>query len=284
VIDLLPHVQVLAFTSTNKATSTFREAIRKLGSTARCYSYDPLHVHQTEFGTLAGISQHQIVAGTPDYLLELIRRNALKTRELKLLVIDDVDQLIEAGFEEQMLEVYRHIPLLAQIVASCTVLSPSVINTTAKFLVDPLRISVNRDEGISMSAQHFFAKVTTELKLTVLRALISRLGSNQVVVLCRYVNQISILDDNRNPYVYRLEETTGSWDREERIRAFKRYSRATLLTTEAAFPIADLSNLSIILIIYDIPSDTDEIRVIYDLERHHGAEMIELLWDGKALH
>ncbi|KDN47393.1 hypothetical protein RSAG8_03533, partial [Rhizoctonia solani AG-8 WAC10335] len=194
VIDPLPHFQVLVFTSTDQTAAGFQEIVSKLGSNSAplCYSYDPSHIRQIEFDTLAGLNRHRIVAGTPDYLLELINRKILKTHNLKLLVLDDVDKLIEAAAEEKILEIYRQIPPLAQIAASCTVLSSPVTNTTLKFLVDPLRISVDRGEGISMSAKHFFVKLPADKKLTALHALISRMGSRNAAILCRNTSQARV--------------------------------------------------------------------------------------------
>ncbi|KAG8714636.1 RNA helicase [Ceratobasidium sp. 423] len=314
IIDPLPYVQALIFTPTDKAAA-FQEIVEKLrpSLSSRCYSHDPLHVRQTKFANLAQVNRHHIVAGTPDYVLGLIRRNILKTHNLKLLVLDDVDELIETGFEEQILEAYRQIPPLAQIVA--TSLSSSIVNAVTKFLVDPLRISVNSVEGVPTSAQHFFVKVPVGLKSTVLQALTSKLGSDNIVILCRRVDEISIQDPSRRKdNIRRLEQTTRSPDRRNLTRQFKESSRATLATTdsEAAFPTDELSDSSATLIIYNIPSDTegyiklitkwrgthtgqdqsiitfvtsdtDEIHAIRDLERHQGVEVLELLWDGKSL-
>ncbi|CAE6432510.1 unnamed protein product [Rhizoctonia solani] len=290
IIDPLPHVQALVFTPTDQTTDAFREILLKLGSNPAtlCYSYDPSHIRQIDFDTLVGLNHHRIVAGTPDYLLRLINRKVLKTHNLRLLVLDDIDKLIETGAEERILEIYRQIPPLAQIVASYTVSSSSIAKAALKLLVDPLQIVVDRDEGISMNALHFFAVRVTQR------------------------------------HNYYLDETVQQENRTNSIQGFKNNAWSILFTTKVAFPLAELSNRSSILINYDVSSDTegyfkltkdwrethtgqeesiitmkyivyypffqfvtsdtDEIHVIRDLERHHGAEIRELLWDGKALH
>ncbi|CAE6473181.1 unnamed protein product, partial [Rhizoctonia solani] len=271
IIDPLPHVQVLVFTPTDQATAAFRGILMRLeaNSASLCYSYDPSHIRQIDFDTLAGLNHHRIVAGTPDYILGLINRRVLKTHNLRLLVLDDIDKLIEAGAEERILEVYRQIPPLAQIVASCTVLTSAIANKAPKFLVDPLQIAVDRDEGVL------------------------------------------VRDSQR--YIHYLDEAVPQSQRTSRTQSFKQTQRSILVTTKVVFPLTELANCRSILINYDVTSDTeeffkltkdwrkthsgqdenivtfvtsdtDEIHVIRDLERHYGAEIRELLWDGQALH
>ncbi|KEP45982.1 DEAD-box protein, partial [Rhizoctonia solani 123E] len=212
----------------------------KSNSASLCYSYDPSHIRQIDFDTLVGLNHHRIVAGTPDYLLGLINRKVLKMHNLKLLVLDDVDKLIEAGAEERILEIYRQIPPLAQIVASCTVLTSSIANTTLKFLVDPLQIAVDRDEGISVNALHFFVPVR----------------------------------DSRR-HIYYLNEAVHQSDRTSRTQSFKQIQRwehntsspflmlivgprCILVTTKVTLPLTELANCRSILVNYDITSDTEE--------------------------
>ncbi|KAG8711309.1 RNA helicase [Ceratobasidium sp. 423] len=191
IIDTaLPHIQALVFTSTDGATTTFQKIVNSLGSglSIRC----PSDIFAGgKPSSVSGINKHHIFVGTPDYLLGLIRRNMINMRKIRTMALDDIDKLIEAGMEDQILEVYRHVPPLAQVVASSTVYSSSIAKAVTGLLADPLQILVNRNEGISIGT-HFYVKVPAAQKLDVLNASFSSLGSKGVVLLCRDFPEASI--------------------------------------------------------------------------------------------
>ncbi|KAF8748544.1 DEAD protein [Rhizoctonia solani] len=87
VVDhALRHIQAIVFTSTNEKATAFQSVISRSGLSSLCYSYpDP--------------------CGTPDYLLGLINRNIVNMRRIRTIALDDLDKLVEAGAQEQILEV-----------------------------------------------------------------------------------------------------------------------------------------------------------------------------------
>jgi superfamily II DNA/RNA helicase len=105
-------------------------------------------------------------------------------RKIKVVVLDDIDKLIEAGTEQQILEVIRHVPSLAQIVASSTSFSLSISSVVSKLLADPLQVLVNRNEGIIVGS-HFYIRVPEEEKLNALCTIFSTIGGEGFVVLCQ---------------------------------------------------------------------------------------------------
>jgi ATP-dependent RNA helicase len=52
----------------------------------------------------------QIVAGTPGRVFDMIRRRNLRTRNLKMLIIDEADEMLNQGFKEQIYDIYRYLP------------------------------------------------------------------------------------------------------------------------------------------------------------------------------
>jgi len=58
----------------------------------------------------------QIVSGTPGRVYDMIRRRALKTKHIKMLVIDEADEMLSKGFKEQLYDIYRYLPPKTQVV------------------------------------------------------------------------------------------------------------------------------------------------------------------------
>ena len=55
------------------------------------------------------------VAGTPGRVFDMIRRRNLRTRSIKLLVLDEADEMLNKGFKEQLYDIYRYLPPGAQV-------------------------------------------------------------------------------------------------------------------------------------------------------------------------
>ena len=58
--------------------------------------------------------QH-IVSGTPGRVFDMIRRRNLRTANIKMLILDEADEMLNAGFTEQIYDVYRHLPHGCQV-------------------------------------------------------------------------------------------------------------------------------------------------------------------------
>lgn len=89
--------------------------------------------------------QH-IVSGTPGRVFDMISRRTLNTRNIKMLVLDEADEMLSRGFKDQIYDIYRYLPHSTQVVLVSATLTNDVLSMTKKFMTDPIRILVKRDE------------------------------------------------------------------------------------------------------------------------------------------
>jgi len=92
----------------------------------------------------------------------MIRRRSLRTRNIKMLVLDEADELLNRGFKEQIYDVYRYLPPGTQVVVVSATLPPDVLELTTKFMTDPIRILVKRDELTLEGLKQYFIAVDKE--------------------------------------------------------------------------------------------------------------------------
>ncbi|CAE7229142.1 unnamed protein product, partial [Rhizoctonia solani] len=275
IIDTaVSYTQALVFTSTVDAAIAFQKIITDLqGSTllARCSS------EGTSTAPLAELNNQHIFAGTPGYLLGLIHRNIISTRRLKTMVLDDLDKLIEAGTENQILEVYRHVPPLAQVVASSATFPLSISSATTNLLADPLQITVNRNEGIS-TGTHFYVKVPAKQKPDVLSASFSALRTEGATFLCRDFTEMSQNSWSNKFGFHYVRDSMKSSELEEVVRNFSSQLRlirdrkqqgtfhiysdpvrlAALVVSDAVLSVNGLRDIGVPLINYDVPRNVED--------------------------
>ncbi|PKI39170.1 hypothetical protein CRG98_040438 [Punica granatum] len=87
-----------------------------------------------------------VVSGTPGRVCDMIKRRTLRTRAIKLLVLDESDEMLSRGFKDQIYDVYRYLPPELQVVLVSATLPNEILEITSKFMTDPVRILVKRDE------------------------------------------------------------------------------------------------------------------------------------------
>lgn len=79
-----------------------------------------------------------------NFFSDMIRRRVLRTRSIKMLVLDEADEMLNKGFKEQIYDVYRYLPPATQVVLISATLPHEILEMTSKFMTDPIRILVKR--------------------------------------------------------------------------------------------------------------------------------------------
>lgn len=72
------------------------------------------------------------VSGTPGRVFDMIKRGALSTRSIKMLVLDEADEMLNRGFKEQIYDIYRYLPNETQVVLVSATLPHEVLEITKK--------------------------------------------------------------------------------------------------------------------------------------------------------
>jgi ATP-dependent RNA helicase len=102
------------------------------------------------------------VSGTPGRVNDVCARQALRTRHVKLLVLDEADEMLALNFQEQIYNCYRYLPPDCQVVVVSATLPAEVLQITGQFMTDPVRILVKRDELTLEGIKQFFVAVERE--------------------------------------------------------------------------------------------------------------------------
>ncbi|KAJ3071898.1 RNA helicase, partial [Podochytrium sp. JEL0797] len=102
--------------------------------------------------------QH-VVSGTPGRVFDMIKRKHLRTGNIKMLILDEADEMLSRGFKDQIYDIYRYLPPNTQVVLLSATLPYDVLEMTTKFMTDPIRVLVKRDELTLEGIKQFFVAV-----------------------------------------------------------------------------------------------------------------------------
>ncbi|MBD3629714.1 DEAD/DEAH box helicase [Cyclobacterium sp.] len=124
----------------------------------------------------------EILIGTPGRLLDLLSKNAVDLSELKILVLDEADKMLNLGFKEEVNEILSNLPAKRQNILFSATMEEPVEIWMARMLHQPVRIEIEQDkitpELIAQSAY----RVARENKGPLLRFLIQEGNWQQVLV------------------------------------------------------------------------------------------------------
>jgi ATP-dependent RNA helicase len=166
----------------------------------------------------------QIVSGTPGRIFDLIRRTALSTANLKTMVLDEADEMLSRGFKDQVYDIYRFLPPSVQIVVISATLPASVLEMTEKFMNDPVKILVRRDELTLEGIKQFFIAVEKEeWKFDTLCDLYDTLTITQAVIFCNTKQKVDWLAKKMKENNFTVCAIHGDQDQETRDKVMEQF-------------------------------------------------------------
>lgn len=147
----------------------------------------------------------------------MIRRRSLRTRSIKMLILDEADEMLSRGFKEQIYDVYRHLPPATQVVLVSATLPHEVLEMTTKFMNDPIRILVKRDELTLEGIKQFFVAVEKEeWKFETLCDLYDTLTITQAVIFCNTRRKVDWLTEKMRKVNFTVVAMHGAMEQSER--------------------------------------------------------------------
>ncbi|UMM10350.1 hypothetical protein L5515_000164 [Caenorhabditis briggsae] len=247
--------------------------------------------------------QH-VVSGTPGRVFDMIRRRNLRTRAIKLLVLDEADEMLNKGFKEQLYDIYRYLPPGAQVVLLSATLPHEILEMTSKFMTDPIRILVKRDELTLEGIKQFFVAVDKEeWKFDTLIDLYDTLTITQAVLFCNTRRKVDWLTDKMKEANFTVSSMHGDMeqkDRDEVMKEFRAGNTRVLISTDVWARGLDVPQVSLV-INYDLPNNRelyihrigrsgrfgrkgvainfvkqDDVRILRDIEQYYSTQIDEM--------
>ena len=250
--------QALVLSPTRELATQIQSVVLALGD------YMNVQCHACIGGTSIGedvrkldYGQH-IVSGTPGRVFDMIRRRNLRTRSVKMLVLDEADELLSKGFKDQIYEVYRYLPPGCQVVVVSATLPGEVLELTTKFMSDPVRVLVKRDELTLEGIKQFFVAVEKEdWKFDTLCDLYDTLTITQAVIFCNTRRKVEWLTEKMRDANFTVSAIEGSMQQKERdaiTSEFRSGGTRVLITTDLYARGIDVATVSLV-INYDLPTN-----------------------------
>ena len=245
-----------------------------------------------------------IVVGTPGRVYDMINRRALRLDNIRQFMLDEADEMLSRGFKDQIYDIFKFLPEEVQVCLFSATMPLDVLEVTQRFMRDPVRILVKKDELTLEGIKQFYIAVDREeWKLDTLCDLYETLTITQAIIYCNTRRKVDWLQEQMQQRDFTVSCMHGDMDQRERdiiMREFRSGSSRVLITTDLLARGIDVQQVSLV-INFDLPTNREnyihrigrsgrfgrkgvainfltegDVRYLRDIEQFYNTEITEM--------
>ena len=199
----------------------------------------------------------QIIVGTPGRVNDLIGRGLMITDRIQMLVLDEADEMLSKGFKDQIITVLKKISESAQIILMSATMPPDALELSQKFMRNPVRILVKKEELTLDGIRQFFVNCDREeYKVDTLCDLYETMTITQAVIFCNTKRKVIFIQEKlaeMNHTVSAIHGDMAQREREVIMSEFRTGSSRVLISTDLLARGIDVQQVSLV-INFDLPA------------------------------
>ena len=212
---------------------------------------------ELQFKALA--KRPQIVVATPGRLQDMIRRNRIDFSDVRWMVLDEADEMLDMGFQEDVDAILEYMPEDKNTLLFSATMPAEVEQILNKYMKDPVRISIGQKNSGTANVRHNYYLIKASDRYLALKRLIDYYPSIYGIVFCRTKLETQEVADNLIHDGYNAASLHGDLSQAQRdlvMNHFRQGFIQILVATDVAARGLDVNNLSHI-INYNLPDDID---------------------------
>ncbi len=201
----------------------------------------------------------QIIIGTPGRIMDHMRRNTLKLGELRMVILDEADEMLNMGFREDIDIILEKVPLEKQTIFFSATMPKEIMDLTRKYQKQPIHIKSIHKELTVPSIEQFYLDVSESAKLEVLTRLIDTNNIKLSLVFCNKKKRVDEIASGLQSRGYSAEALHGDMRQEQRDKVMSRFRKGqldVLIATDVAARGIDVDDVEAVFN-FDLPNDEE---------------------------
>jgi superfamily II DNA/RNA helicase len=199
-----------------------------------------------------------VICGCPGRVYDLMRKDKLTSKQIKLIILDEADEMLSSGFKEQVYNIFQYFNNNIQVALFSATLPNNIYPIINKIMRNPIKICVKAEqltlEGIT---QYFVAVDDDRQKYTTLKHIYKYVSVSQCIIYCNSIKRVSDLYEAMKEDEFPVCRIHSNMDKTERDQAFKEFKNGksrVLISSNVTARGIDIQQVSIV-INFDIPKD-----------------------------
>lgn len=192
----------------------------------------------------------QIIVATPGRLLDLIKRKSIKLDNIKYVVLDEADEMLNMGFKEAIDEILAFTPEERTTWLFSATMPSEIRRIIKKYMQDPKEVSINREEKSNKDITHKYVMTKNANKLPALKRFLDLQPDMRGIMFCRTRRETMEIAEKLGSQGYNTDSLHGELSQQQRdgvMKRFKSKSIQLLIATDVAARGIDVNDLTHVL-------------------------------------
>jgi len=253
-------VQGLILAPTRELAKQIHDVVTGLGSFMKTFKVQLLvggTSTEQDISALKNDTPH-IIVGCPGRVHDMIRRNHIRGSDIKMIVLDEADEMLSVGFKEQVYNIFNFLSSSVQVCLFSATMPEELHTLSDKFLRSPVKILVKSEqltlEGI---VQHLIALEDDSHKYNTLKDIFHMISVTQSIIYCNSIKRVTDLHEamlQDNFPVCCIHSGMEKSERDAAFRDFKCGKHRVLISSNVTARGIDVQNVGVV-INFDVPKD-----------------------------
>ncbi|CAN5294924.1 hypothetical protein BH09BAC4_BH09BAC4_21300 [soil metagenome] len=253
-------VQVLILCPTRELALQVAEEIKKLAKYKRGVRIEAIYGGDSIERQIRSLkSGVHIVIGTPGRVMDHMERNTLKLGNVKMMILDEADEMLDMGFREDIESILEEMPEERQTILFSATMSKPIMQITQKFQKDPVLVKVVKKELTNVNIEQVYFEVKAKAKVEVMCRLIDMYDLKLLLVFCNTKRKVDEIVEDLQIRGYQAEGLHGDLRQAQRNNVMSKFRSGTtniLVATDVAARGIDVDDVDAV-INFDIPLDEE---------------------------
>lgn len=254
-----PSVQIIIMCPTRELAQQACEEIKKL--TKFQNGIHPVEVYggAPMDRQIVKLKKANIVIGTPGRIMDHMRRKTLKLDRIKMVVLDEADEMLSMGFKEDMETILRETPETRQTILFSATMPPSIMALTKEFQKDPQIVQINEKKVTLDNIKQNYIDVPMGRKTDALKLLLHYYNPSLSIVFCNTKKMVDEITESLNKSGFNAEGLHGDLKQSQRTAVMDKFrygSTSILVATDVAARGIDVNDVEYVFN-YDIPQNNE---------------------------
>jgi ATP-dependent RNA helicase DeaD len=294
--------QALVLVPTRELAVQVKEDITNIGrlKKIRCaavFGKQPMAMQERELR-----QRVHIVVGTPGRTLDHIERGNLKLEEIKYLILDEADEMLNMGFIEQVESVIKGISKNRITMLFSATMPEKIQNLCAQYMIEPISIEINPEKTTTEEIEQAYYDIEENKKISLLNKIIYTEHPESCIIFCNTKDEVDKLVQRMKAKGFSCDKLHGGMEQKDRLETMQKFKKGEfifLVATDVAARGIDIENITHV-INFNVPFEkesyvhrigrtgragkkgiaisfvsSNELRIFKEIEEFTGAKIVK---------
>lgn len=253
-------IQVMALCPTRELAIQVSEELKNVSKYKKGLQILPIYGGQPiERQIMALKKKPQIIIGTPGRVMDHMRRHTLKLDNLKMLILDEADEMLNMGFREDIDTIITELPVERQTLLFSATMPKEILDLTRLYQKNSVLLKATHRELTVPNIDQYYIEVRDHSKPELLCRLIDAKNVDLGIVFCNTKRRVDEVTSMLQARGYSADALHGDMKQSERDRVMNKFRKGLLdilVATDVAARGIDVNNIDAVFN-YDLPSDEE---------------------------